>query len=90
MNERIKDFLDEATEIHDDRNTGVSYPVVDYKIFAELIIRECATACDSVAEEADAMKDSKYVSEYGRMLHEGMWGGAQNCKVEILNRFEIE
>lgn len=42
MNERIKDFLDEATEIHDDRNTGVSYPVVDYKIFAELIVRECA------------------------------------------------
>lgn len=46
MNERIKDFLDEATEIHDDRNTGVSYPVVDYKIFAELIVRECMNAVD--------------------------------------------
>jgi hypothetical protein len=43
MNERLKELLEEATEIHDDRGTGISHPVVDQKVFAELIVRECAS-----------------------------------------------
>jgi hypothetical protein len=42
MNERLKELLEEATEIHDDRGTGISHPVVDQKVFAELIVRECS------------------------------------------------
>lgn len=41
MNERIRDMLEEATEVHDDRFTGHSERVVDYKVFAELIVKEC-------------------------------------------------
>lgn len=41
MNERIRDMLEEATEIHDNHITGHTEKVIDYKTFAELIIRRC-------------------------------------------------
>ena len=45
---------------------------------------------NEVATDADAMKDSKFVTDAGRMLHEGMWGGATNSIVTIKNRFGVE
>lgn len=50
MNERIRELLKEATEIHDDWKTRISRPVVDYKVFAELIVQECL---DIVANAVD-------------------------------------
>lgn len=41
MNERLKQLLEDATEIHDDWKTGTSHRIVNHKIFAELIVREC-------------------------------------------------
>lgn len=46
MNERIEKFLEDATEIYDNPNTGISRAVVDYKIFAEWIVRECLHIID--------------------------------------------
>lgn len=84
MNNKLKELVAQAT--HD--VLGVKQ--LDSIILAELILAECAAACDEVAEEADAMVNSKFVTDAGRMLHEGMWGGAQNCKASILNRLGIE
>ena len=58
-------------------------------ILAGLIIEECLAICGEVYENADAMTKSKFVTESGRMLHEGMWGGAKNCEAGIKNRFGV-
>ena len=50
MNERIEKFLEDATEIYDNPNTGISRAVVDYKIFAEWIVRECIQVVDGMAD----------------------------------------
>lgn len=49
MNERIKELLEQATEVYDQWHRGESVCMVDYKMFAELIIRECL----SYAKEGD-------------------------------------
>lgn len=41
MSERIRELLEQATEVHDYWYRGESVSMVDYKMFAELIIREC-------------------------------------------------
>jgi hypothetical protein len=58
--------------------------------FAELIVRECIAQCEQVATAADAKSKSKFVTDDGRMLHEGMWGGAKNCSVQIKQHFGVE
>lgn len=58
--------------------------------FAELIIQECVSQCEKVASHADKMAKSKFVTDEGRMLNEGMWGGAKNCGVWIKKHFGVE
>ena len=41
MNKRIKELLEQATEVHDYWHRGESQHMVDHKMFAELIIQEC-------------------------------------------------
>lgn len=43
----IKSLLEEATEIHDNFKNGTSQPLIDYKIFAQLIISECLNLAQS-------------------------------------------
>jgi hypothetical protein len=58
--------------------------------FAELIVQECIAQCEQVATAADAKSKSKFVTDDGRMLHEGMWGGAKNCSGQIKQHFGVE
>ena len=44
MNERIQKLLTMSTDYKLCELTGVSYSVVDYAAFAELIVDECAAA----------------------------------------------
>ena len=83
MNERIKTFWKESF------GEDPIYPGSVEK-FAELIIQECVAQCEQVASHADLMAKSKFVTDEGRMLNEGMWGGAKNCGVWIKKHFEIE
>jgi hypothetical protein len=46
--------------------------------------------CEQVATAADAKSKSKFVTDAGRMLHEGMWGGAKNCSGQIKQHFGVE
>ena len=50
MNERIKELLEEASEVHDDWKTGQSQRLVDHKMFAELIIQECCAYLNGAME----------------------------------------
>jgi len=89
MNERIAELYKQAHLGTKDAD-GKNPQYFSAEKFAELIVQECINCCDEVANEADAMKDSKFVTDAGRMLHEGMWGGATNSAVTIKNRFGVE
>ena len=59
MNERIRELLEEATEVYDDWKTGGSQRLVDHKMFAELIVRECA----KVSERTGALNEADIEGE---------------------------
>ena len=95
MNERIRELADEAGLRFTQLMSNPMVPVVDgretdLEKFAELIVAECVAQCEQVAADADVMADSKYVTDMGRQLHEGMWGGAKNCTAQIREHFGLE
>ena len=80
MNERIKELLLQAGGHFGD---GLEFAVVfgeldDFKKFAELIIRECASICDSVAIQHDNNNEIKA----------GV--GAWDCRRSIKQHFGVE
>ena len=85
MNERIRELWEQAVF---DKNNKDSDAMVQN--FAELIVQECIAQCEQVATAADAKSKSKFVTDAGRMLHEGMWGGAKICSVQIKQHFGVE
>ena len=88
MNERILELADQAVENISSGPWNISD---EFCIkFAELIVRECVAQCEQVATDADAMTKSEFVTDAGRMLHEGMWGGAKNCAAGIREHFGVE
>lgn len=87
MNERIKQLAEQAG--YNIKELDAQEQMVAEK-FAQLIVQECVTLCESVATNADATARSKYVTDAGRMLHEGMWGGAKNCASAIQQHFGVE
>ena len=97
MNERIIKELQLAAmhsvwDGHDpDGDVDKMYIPAEFtKKFAELIVRECMAQCEQVAAEADSVTQSEFVTDAGRMLHEGMWGGAKNCSGQIQTHFGVE
>jgi hypothetical protein len=88
MNERIKELREQATRTAmwpGDPEAGE----LNAEKFAELIVQECIAQCEQVATAADAKSKSKFVTDDGRMLHEGMWGGAKNCSGQIKQHFGV-
>jgi hypothetical protein len=85
MNERIKELMIEAGIYECDDFE----PHPTFEKFAELIVKECIAQCEQVATAADAKSKSKFVTDDGRMLHEGMWGGAKNCSGQIKQHFGV-
>lgn len=51
MNEKIKDFFEDASEIFDDWKTGEAYRVTDYGMFADLVVKECATLVQDLVDQ---------------------------------------
>lgn len=89
MNEKLKELAEQAgfmeawfSESGDDCEREI-------KKLAELIINECLAQCEEVAADARLMTQSKFVTDSGRMLHEGMWGGAKNSAGAIKRLFSI-
>ena len=88
MNERIQELAEQAGS-----NIVKEFDQEDIDFcekFAELIVRECMAQCEQVAKDADAMAKSTFVTDVGRMIHEGAWGGAKNCGVQIQTHFGVE
>jgi hypothetical protein len=85
-------IYDCITDPYDKLKNGDDYSsvMIDLERFAEKIIRECMAQCEQVAVDADAMAKSTFVTDAGRMLHEGMWGGAKNCAGRIKEHFGVE
>jgi hypothetical protein len=91
MNERILQLAEQAEKYADDNFRGEpTYSEAYNSKFAELIVQECIAQCEQVATAADAKSKSKFVTDDGRMLHEGMWGGAKNCSGQIKQHFGVE
>jgi hypothetical protein len=93
MNKRIQELAEQATTIVDmvgPQGYTSSYANFDREKFAELIVRECIEQCEQVATDADAKSKSKFATDDGRMLHEGMWGGAKNCSGQIKQHFGVK
>jgi hypothetical protein len=42
MNKRIKEILEDSTEVYNFWNTGEAKAMVDHKVFADILIIECA------------------------------------------------
>ena len=61
MNEKLKELLEEATEVYDDWKTGGSQRLVDHKMFAELILKECIA---KIEQERFAYPDGNSDKEY--------------------------
>ena len=89
MNERIKELVCRVERIKDMYDVG---PVQRAAIedFVGLIAQDCARLCEEVAKDADCIAKSEFVTDAGRQLHQGMWGGATNCNKIIKHQFGIE
>lgn len=84
MNQRIQELLQQST----DDIMGV--PIVDQKRFAQLIVRECMSLCKTISDDANAQKNSDFLTKEGKMLYEGVYGGANNCGFAIQEHFGVE
>ena len=51
-------------------------------------VEECAKVCDAEAADADSAKRKPLLTPTGKMLYEGMWGGASNCAASIRGLLE--
>lgn len=52
-------------------------------LFAELLIAECVGICESQAASAQAQQESDFLTDAGRQLYSGVWGGAKGCSGAI-------
>lgn len=52
--------------------------------------RMCIEQCEKVAGEAHATAEGIFVTEVGKLAHQGMWAGAKSCAGAIANQFEIK
>jgi hypothetical protein len=96
MNERIRELALEAFEpINNIATEGVAdrhtfdqawFQLYNHR-FAMLIIQECVDQCEQAVADADKKANSPLVTDAGRMLYEGMWGGAMNCSAQIREHF---
>jgi hypothetical protein len=99
MNERIKQLDEQAYQWAVNESKGgpnICAPGSDYflamekKKFAELLIKECLQQCEQIRNDALTQKKSEFLTESGKMLYEGVYGGANNCGYAIQQHFGVE
>lgn len=86
MNERIKELLAqahlEAVDLNDTNWIA--------NRFGMLVVQECIAQCAEVRKDANSQKNSKFLTQAGKMVYEGMWGGANNCAYAIQEHFGVK
>ena len=84
MNQQIRKIAEQAGwssfEALDERNEK----------FAKLLLRQAMQVCSELAEGYNKTANSNLVSDVGRQIYEGMWGGAKNCSATIAEQFGLE
>jgi hypothetical protein len=104
MNERIKELAEQAgadfmRRINYNNLEGKEYEedagvIFDsnesFEKFAELIVKECLQQCEQVRDDAYTQKKSEFLTESGRLIYEGVFGGATNCGFAIQQHFGVE
>ena len=84
MNSKVKSLLAQAhLEFHPDTNAVAER-------FAELIVDACLYACENIRQDALVQKKSEFLTDDGKMLYEGVYGGATNCGFAIQQMFKGE
>jgi hypothetical protein len=78
MNERLKELLEQASEVHDYWYRGDSQRLVDHKMFAELIIQECISTIENA--------ENGY-QDYRNQIENGM---RKHCIWLIKDKFGVE
>lgn len=88
MNEQIKELAKQAgLEMC---GCGCDMPTRQSAKFAELIVKECLNQCAKVREDAISQKRSEFLTESGKTLYDGVYGGATNCGFAIQQHFGVE
>jgi hypothetical protein len=87
MNERIEKHFVEAFQVFN--KCDENYREMMAK-FAELIVRECLQQCEQIRDDAYTQKKSEYLTESGRLIYEGVFGGATNCGFAIQQHFGVK
>ena len=85
MNERFKELLIQV--VGPSRLHGGEFALMgdkDVEKFAELIVRECATICDTIGKEARKQWKTKYIPH-----DDGRADGAWQCEEAILEHFGV-
>jgi hypothetical protein len=94
MNELIQQLAVKAKLMaEEDINRQISYNTelkAFAEKFAELIVRECLQQCERIRDDAYTQKKSEYLTESGRLIYEGVFGGATNCGFAIQQHFGVE
>lgn len=73
MNERLKELLEQASDVHDYWYRGDSQRLVDHKMFAELIIQECIQAIQNESMNSkDEWEDGLRIAEGAIREHFGV------------------
>lgn len=57
--------------------------------FAQLLLLKCIDIAEAQAMQSTRLVHSGFLTEHGKMLHEGMFGGAMNVAVGIRERFDL-
>jgi len=94
MNERIRELKKQATDFYlRDETLDCSitdlHELVEQK-FAELIVKDCLQQCEQIRNDALTQKKSEFLTESGKLLYEGVFGGATNCGFAIQQHFGVE
>lgn len=84
MNNRMADLFAKA---------GISDSISEefgIEYLAELIVQECMKQCEQIRDDAFVQKKSEFLTQDGKMLYEGVYGGANNCGFAIQQYFGVE
>jgi hypothetical protein len=99
MNERIKELMEQSMPAIDwnarhgvelDNGERLKHMTDWFDKFAQLIVRECLQQCEQIRDDAYTQKKSEYLTESGRLIYEGVFGGATNCGFAIQQHFGVE
>ena len=90
MNERLKQLAIKATKVNELDDIDYRFETFDKEFFAMLIIKKCIAQCNLIASWSDTLSKNELLTDSGRQLHEGRFGGAISCITSIEEYFGVE